>query len=34
MLDFIKYTERNMIPNFPVTKADITFTEHIFGKVI
>ena len=32
--DFIKYVERSMIPNFPVTKADIICTEDIFGSDI
>jgi len=31
MQDFIKYMERNMIPNCPVTKADIIRAEDIFG---
>jgi len=29
--DFIKYMVQNMIPNCPVTKADILCTEDIFG---
>jgi len=29
--EFIKYMEQNMIPNWPVTKADITRAEDIFG---
>lgn len=29
--DFITYTEKNMIPNCPITEADILFAEDIFG---
>jgi len=29
--DYIKYVERNMIPNCPVNKADILCAEDIFG---
>jgi len=29
--DYIKYVERNMIPNCPVSKADIMHAEDIFG---
>ena len=31
MKDFIKYMERNMIPNCPIAKADLLHAEDIFG---
>jgi len=30
--DFIKYTEQNMIPKFPITKANILHTQEILGQ--